>query len=1069
MNTVRMHLLQALLGIAVVGLAACHGGGNDGVVGGGGGTTPTACADGADNDADGKVDLADPGCSSALDTNESDPLTGDSFDAYADYGLFLNVLSPGQADCPAGDATPSPADDCSENFTDQLKMYENLAFTNPGDLKTVADLVPAFYKTGAFVAPTGVPPADAQDPDTETKFTTVLDVSDADHAARIKRDTFGVPQIYGDSRANVMFGTGYATAENRMFAMDTLRHIGRGRESDFIGTPIGLASYDADLGIKAGYTEAELQAQGEQLEPRFGADGAQALDDVSHYVAGINAYIATIAGTPSQPFEYTALGLTLRPFTSRDVVAIATLVQAIFAVGGGAEHRQAMLLREIEALTLQAGGTKAEACALWRDLRHLDDPEKQTSADDRFETQSPPTIDEDACPLSASFASTYPGAVLLDRGSVVYRNPLTATECSTPDPMNLMAANPQACPYFGEDVVDDEVATTAAAPLAFLPASQDPASATAAPVAPWRGTAAELITPEQLGLGRQRAQATSRGILDGLKVGFKKGMSNALLVSKDQTQSGHPIAVFGPQTGYYAPELLLELSQHGGDIHSRGMTFAGVPYVLIGRGVDFAWSATSSVDDIIDIRVLQLCDPAGGPATQNSLGYIYNGACKPIEERIDTWTQEYNAGSPPTGPGLGKKVTRRVLRAPDYGPVFGYATVQGAPVALVYQRSTYFGEVDSALPFVRTSRNQIDDPQSFYETFNTLTGTFNWFYVDADNIAYFNSGLLPVRASGVYPDLPTWGNGAYDWKQTGTGKLNSSWTLANFLPLEAHPRQTNPAKGYLTSWNNAQAPGFWAAEDMTAWGPVHRVLRLSKRLDQFKASGQKHVPTSMVEIMEEAGSTDLRGEDVLPSIFAVIDSGGPALTTAQSDAIAGLKAWVTDGVNGFGAHRRDRDGPGLDTTGLSYKHRDQVILMDRWWNTMVQHVLPSIHALETSPNGNVMISGRHDAPGPGGSAFFDGYYGYVRRMMDMARGISAHPYKRLKCAGSEAIADCRAALLTSLNEALVAIASDTTPDRPEEYDAIVHTAVGNATVPNIHWIDRPTWQQVVQPTAHRHP
>ncbi|MBI5457000.1 hypothetical protein HY969_04665 [Candidatus Kaiserbacteria bacterium] len=42
---------------------------------GGGGSTP-ACSDGVDNDNDGKVDSVDPGCSSAEDTDETDPTGG---------------------------------------------------------------------------------------------------------------------------------------------------------------------------------------------------------------------------------------------------------------------------------------------------------------------------------------------------------------------------------------------------------------------------------------------------------------------------------------------------------------------------------------------------------------------------------------------------------------------------------------------------------------------------------------------------------------------------------------------------------------------------------------------------------------------------------------------------------------------------------------------------------------------------------------------------------------------------------------------------------------------------------
>jgi acyl-homoserine lactone acylase PvdQ len=990
----------------------------------------------------------------------------DGFRAFDDYGTFLNVLTPGQSACPAGGVVES----CPDNFTDQLQMYENLAFTQPGQLATLADLVPAFYKTGAFVAADGAPPADAP-------FVSTTPVSAGGRSAVIRRDSFGVPHIHGETRADVMFGTGYATAQDRTFLMDALRYVGRGRQSDFLGgDPAG--TMDAELAIKAGYDEAELQAQGDQLAIRFGVDGEQALTDVEHFVAGINAYLATIRNTPNLPVEYVALQLPLDDYTPRDVVAIATLVQAIFAVGGGSEHRQVMQLHELLAVT----GNATVACQLWRDLRHFDDPEKPTSADDRFETQSPPTVDETACPFAGNFASKYPGAVLFDRGSYEARDPLTVEEC-------FLVANPllgqPACPDFGGSVVTESV-SGGSAPAAQPTMLPYPGPAPAIDLNPLRELLPApqitgLAEPPPLLLSEKTREEAIRGAHElvaavNVALRFPDAMSNALLVTPDQTVDGRAIAVFGPQTGYFAPQLLLELSQHGGDIHSRGMTFAGLPYVVIGRGVDFAWSATSSGDDIIDVRVLKLCNTDGTSPTLESKAYVHKGVCKPMFERFDEWTAEYNAGTgPPPGLSIGKKITRHILRAEDYGPVFATATVNGQSVALAVQRSTYFGEVDSALPFVRTSRNQIFDPQSFYETFNLLTGTFNWFYVDAENIAYFNSGLLPIRAPGVHPDLPSWGDGRFDWKQAGTGRLNPDFDFANFLPLAAHPRQTNPAKGFMTSWNNAQAPGFWAAEHQGSYGPVHRSHKLDARLRAFQDDGRKHTPMTLVQIMEDAGTTDLRGQEILPAVFDVLDSPGPALTAAQQEAVDLLKDWVagvkpTGGVCdppdfGLGAMRRDCNGPGLDTESLSYDHRDAVILMDRWWNTMVEPVLPQIFSLEDTPNGNVMIEGRHDAPGPIGSGFISGYYGYLRRVLDMALDRSEHPYRQLKCAGTGALADCRAALLNSLDAAL---AMGGNP-RPEEYDAIVHSPVGLAEVPHIHWVNRPTWQQVVQPTARRTP
>ena len=39
-------------------------------------------------------------------------------------------------------------------------------------------------------------------------------------------------------------------------------------------------------------------------------------------------------------------------------------------------------------------------------------------------------------------------------------------------------------------------------------------------------------------------------------------MSNALIVGASKSASGHPLAVFGPQVAYFAPEILMEQDVH---------------------------------------------------------------------------------------------------------------------------------------------------------------------------------------------------------------------------------------------------------------------------------------------------------------------------------------------------------------------------------------------------------------------------------------------------------------------------------------------------------------------------
>jgi acyl-homoserine lactone acylase PvdQ len=77
--------------------------------------------------------------------------------------------------------------------------------------------------------------------------------------------------------------------------------------------------------------------------------------------------------------------------------------------------------------------------------------------------------------------------------------------------------------------------------------------------------------------------------------------SNALLVGARRSATHQPLFVAGPQVGYTFPEILLELDLHGGGIDARGASFPGLSfYVLLGRGKDFAWSATSANSDIAD-------------------------------------------------------------------------------------------------------------------------------------------------------------------------------------------------------------------------------------------------------------------------------------------------------------------------------------------------------------------------------------------------------------------------------------------------------------------------------------
>jgi acyl-homoserine lactone acylase PvdQ len=528
-----------------------------------------------------------------------------------------------------------------------------------------------------------------------------------------------------------------------------------------------------------------------------------------------------------------------------------------------------------------------------------------------------------------------------------------------------------------------------------------------------------------------------------VRVALKRhGMSNAILLSGKHTASGKALAVMGPQTGYFAPQLLVEQVLMGPHVHSRGVSFAGANLVIqLGRGVDYAWSATSASNDNVDTVVEKLCNMDGSAPTVDSTAYLAGGSCRPMTQRTHTETALPNIAAP----GLPKTYHFLVLTT-RHGPVQVRTTVRGRPVALVSQRSTYGHEVDSVVGFA-----QLNDPSytrdaaSFQRAASHIDFTFNWFYADNRDISFFGSGLLPKRAAGVDFDLPRWGAAKYDWQ--------------GWLGFDAHAHQTNPARGYLVSWNNKEAPGFGAADDHWGYGTVYRSLALEDRLKRAITHGNVTIP-DMVGVMSGAASADSRAFYTLPWLLKVI---GNDPKTAEARRV--LSTWLS-----HGAPRVDRDRDG------AYGDQAAVALFDTWWedgsNSVAYDVLKGRLRFTLTRQLPQFLD---DHPRQGqGSSFNDvAWYGYVNKDLRQLLGHSFRsPYRYSYC-GAGSLAACRttlrASLLAAVNRVLasqgVSSVSDLTYDKTQ--DNIVSQAAGVVGVREIDWQNRPTFQQVIAFLAHR--
>ena len=525
-----------------------------------------------------------------------------------------------------------------------------------------------------------------------------------------------------------------------------------------------------------------------------------------------------------------------------------------------------------------------------------------------------------------------------------------------------------------------------------------------------------------------------------------------MLVSARESASGKPLMVAGPQVAYFNPQILMEQDVHAPaapgkpGIDARGASFIGLNlYVQLGRGRDYAWSATSAGQDLIDTYALELC--------QDDRHYRYRGRCEAMEvlERRNAW--QPSAGDPtPAG-----SQTLRALRT-KLGLVAGFATVGRKRVALTRLRSTYFHEIDSAVGFMRfNDPAQIRNAADFQRAASDIGYAFNWFYTDAKQIAYFNSGANPARPKGLDPNFPVWGEQRFEWRG-----FNPDLNTSQLTPFSRHPQVID--QKYLVSWNNKQAKGFRGADSNT-FSSAYRSLLLEDRLKPLIKGRRKTTLPAMIDAMEQAGTTDLRAHVDLPLALRIIGRPGDS---SLRRAVDQLRAWQR-----AGGQRKDGNKDKV------YEHSAAIRLMDAWWPLWVKaQFRPALGAkafnaieaavqLDNEPNNH----GDHL-----GSAYQTGWYGYVRKDLRtvLKRKVRGR-YARKYCGGGR-LKRCRQVLRRSLRDAIRAARGDiyghdevcADEKRPSDqwcFDAVRQRPVGGATQPLIHWINRPTYQQVVEVQA----
>ncbi len=296
--------------------------------------------------------------------------------------------------------------------------------------------------------------------------------------------------------------------------------------------------------------------------------------------------------------------------------------------------------------------------------------------------------------------------------------------------------------------------------------------------------------------------------------------SNWWVAGGKVTDSGRPILANDPHLSLSNPSIFYEaqLRVAGGGrpaLNAFGVTFPGIPGIVLGCNTRICWGATTNEMDVTDVYQEKLVlDPASGLPVATT----FEGKPEPLRiipqayfvNQIGNGVPDdlVNAGIGPLDGGVTLVVPRR-----NNGPIVAVDLSDPAnPIGLSVQYTGWgpTRELDAFRTFDRAGN--LDEFKQGLQFFNF--GSQNFAYADVDgNIAYFTSAWLPLREDLQTLGAPDGGIPPFLIRD-GTHTLRHEWLPATattqpgpgfpyqVLPFAEMPQTVNPQQGYIYNANN---------------------------------------------------------------------------------------------------------------------------------------------------------------------------------------------------------------------------------------------------------------------------
>jgi len=328
--------------------------------------------------------------------------------------------------------------------------------------------------------------------------------------------------------------------------------------------------------------------------------------------------------------------------------------------------------------------------------------------------------------------------------------------------------------------------------------------------------------------------------------------SNSWVVSGDYTESGTPIVANDPHLSLMAPPVWFEQVLDAPDYTARGVTFPGVPFVVIGENDHGAWGFTNTGADVIDFYDYET---RGGADRE----YAYEGDWVPFEQERVTI---------PVAGGDDRTIVRRKT---VHGP---YLERDGHAVGVSWTGLTATRTTEAVYDYNRSTG--LDDVLAATEMFDEPTQ--NLVYADADgNTLYYVTGQIPIRTvdgeevRGTRIFDGSAGEGEWD----GFEPYGETDWSRGFVPFDEKPGVVNPEYVATANQRITDDPEHYLSE---GYSDPYRGIRIYELLDSRIEAGTAITPEYVQSMHDD--TYDGRTEGLAEPLGDAIADDHPEYATA---------------------------------------------------------------------------------------------------------------------------------------------------------------------------------------------